>query len=366
MIDQAPRTLREWQCQAIACLRAEQAEAEATPLIELALQGAPGIRLFLKDESAHPSGSLKHRLARSLYLHALCSGRLGPDSIVVEASSGSTAVSAAWFARLLGLTFVAVVPASTAAEKIAQIEAFGGTCHTTSDPRQICAEAARIAAESGGYHLDQFTHAERASDYRGSANIALELFEQLAASGETNPHWIVCGAGTGGTATTIGRHVRYTGHTTQVCLADPAASVFHRHYADRSVLSVDGPVSCVEGIGRARVELSFSPDLIDRVCVVEDACGIAAAQHLSRVLGRRVGPSTGVNLHAAIGLIGEMVANGETGSVVTLLCDPGERYLSTVYQAAWCAERGFTGEAAHPALARFLPAEAIEGARKAA
>ncbi len=82
--------------------------------------------MYLKDESVHPTGSLKHRLARSLFLYGLCNGWITEGTTIVEASSGSTAVSEAYFARFLGLPFIAVMPASTSPEKIALIEAQGG------------------------------------------------------------------------------------------------------------------------------------------------------------------------------------------------------------------------------------------------
>ena len=96
---------------------------------------APGIALYLKDESTHPTGSLKHRLARSLFLYGLCNGWIGPDTTIVEASSGSTAVSEAYFARMLGLRFIAVMPRSTSAEKIAMINFYGGESHFVDERR---------------------------------------------------------------------------------------------------------------------------------------------------------------------------------------------------------------------------------------
>ena len=87
------------------------------------------VDVFFKDETTHPSGSLKHRLARSLFLYALCNGWVREGTTVIEASSGSTAISEAYFARLLGLPFIAVVPRSTSAEKCAQIEFYGGRVH---------------------------------------------------------------------------------------------------------------------------------------------------------------------------------------------------------------------------------------------
>src|SRR6266540_5313250 len=93
-----------------------------THLIRLDILGTPHIPLYLKDESTHPTGSLKHRLARSLFLYAICNGWVQAGTTVIEASSGSTAVSEAYFARLLGLPFVAVMPRSTSEEKIVLIE----------------------------------------------------------------------------------------------------------------------------------------------------------------------------------------------------------------------------------------------------
>jgi cysteine synthase len=84
-------------------IEADFQRSSDTHLIPVDLPGFPGIHLYLKDESSHPTGSLKHRLARSLFLYALCNGWLHEKSTVIEASSGSTAISEAYFARLLGL-----------------------------------------------------------------------------------------------------------------------------------------------------------------------------------------------------------------------------------------------------------------------
>jgi len=294
----------------------------------------------LKDESAHPTGSLKHRLARSLFLYALCNGWVGPGTCVIEASSGSTAVSEAYFARMLGLRFIAVVPASTAAPKLEAIRFHGGEIHVVDDPRQIHAASHRLAAETGGHFMDQFTFAERATDWRGNNNIAESIFAQMAAEEHPVPAWIVCGAGTGGTSATIGRYLRCRRHPSSLCVADPVGSVFHRHHADRSVTMLpEGCASLIEGIGRARVEPSFMPGVIDRMIAVDDAASIGAARTLSARVGRRVGGSTGTNAWACARLIEDMAARGETGSVVTLLCDGGDRYACTYYDDAWLAAR---------------------------
>ncbi|RVU21153.1 PLP-dependent cysteine synthase family protein [Methylobacterium oryzihabitans] len=331
---------RAWIAQAIEAIEADVNRSADTHLLRLPLPACPGISLYVKDESTHPTGSLKHRLARSLFLYALCSGRIGPGTTIVESSSGSTAVSEAYFARMLGLPFVAVMPRTTSAEKVAQIARYGGRCHFVDGPGAVYAEAERLAASLGGHYMDQFTYAERATDWRGNNNIAESIFAQMAREPQPVPAWIVVGAGTGGTSATIGRFLRYRRLPTRLCLADPSASVFHRHLADPSVCTTNGPSSLIEGIGRGRCEPSFLPEIIDRAEAVSDPASLAAARVLSDRLGRSCGGSTGTNLWAAARVIAGMAAAGETGSVVTLLCDSGERYRSTHADDAWLAGRG--------------------------
>ena len=116
---------RKWANEAVRRLDADANRSADTHLHVFPLPSEWGIDLYLKDESVHPTGSLKHRLARSLFLYGLCNGWINERTTIVEASSGSTAVSEAYFARFLGLPFVAVMPASTSPEKIALIEAQG-------------------------------------------------------------------------------------------------------------------------------------------------------------------------------------------------------------------------------------------------
>ena len=104
--------------EAIRLLEADANRSADTHLHVFPLPAEWGIDLYLKDESVHPTGSLKHRLARSLILYGLVNGRIDRHTTLVEASSGSTAVSEAYFARMLGLDFVAVMPRTTSPEKI--------------------------------------------------------------------------------------------------------------------------------------------------------------------------------------------------------------------------------------------------------
>src|SRR5262245_57939541 len=161
-------TDRQWLAGASEKIQADFRRSADTHLLPVPLPVFQGIRLYLKDESCHVTGSLKHRLARSLFLHALVNGHIDAGTTIVEASSGSTAISEAYFARLLGLPFMAVMPATTSADKVALIEAQGGRCHLVDDGATVYAVAQQLADEVGGHYMDQFTNAERATDWRGN------------------------------------------------------------------------------------------------------------------------------------------------------------------------------------------------------
>ena len=344
---------RAWLREAVSALEREAGRSADTHLLRLEFPGFPGIGFYFKDEAAHPSGSLKHRLARSLYLYALCNGRLHEGQEVVDASSGSTAISEAWFARLLGLRFTAVMPACTAPGKIADVQALGGRCDLVDDPASVHARAAWHAAR-GACHLDQFGLAERATDWRGNNNIAESILGQLAREPHPEPAWIVCGAGTGGTSATIGRYLRYRGLHTRLCIAEPAGSAFARGWPTRDRTALASRATLIEGIGRPRVEPGFLFEIVDDVIEVPDAASIAAAWLLEELLGRRYGGSSGTNLVACLELAARMRANGERGSIVSLLCDRGERYDQTLFDARWLAARGIDPQPARHELQRCL------------
>jgi cysteine synthase A len=332
---------RNWARRAIAVLDAEGHRSADTNLVYLPMPALGGISIYLKDESTHPTGSLKHRLAKSLFLYGICNGWIREGMTMVEASSGSTAVSEAYYARLLGLPFFAVMPKSTSQQKIAAIRAQGGHCHLVDDPRTIYAEAARLAAESGGYYLDQFTYAERATDWRGNNNIAESIFTQMRAEPDAVPRWIVMSAGTGGTSATIGRYIRLCNHDTKLCVADVEHSAFYEGWLTRNAGATCDRPTRIEGVGRPQVEKSFIPDVIDHMIKVPDTASLAAMHVLSRHLGRRVGGSTGTNFYGLCQIAACMRQEGQTGSIVTLICDSGERYSSTYYDDAWLAENRF-------------------------
>ncbi|HMQ94694.1 MAG TPA: PLP-dependent cysteine synthase family protein [Amaricoccus sp.] len=345
--------VRDWSCRAIDVLLGDARRSADTHLIHPYFKGLQGISAYLKDESTHPTGSLKHRLARSLFLYGLCNGWIGPETTLIEASSGSTAVSEAYFAQLLDLPFIAVMPRSTSPKKIAAIEQLGGRCHFVDRAGEVYQVAESIARETGGHYLDQFTNAERATDWRGNNNIAQSIFEQMQYEADPVPEWVIMSAGTGGTSATIGRYIRYNKLATRLCVVDVEGSAFFDAWCTGN-RDVTAPGSRIEGIGRPRVEPSFIPTVIDHMIRVPDAASIAAARVLSERLFRRVGGSTGTNFFGLLTIAEAMMRRGREGALVTLLCDSGDRYSDTYYDDAWLVARNIDLAPWRERIERFL------------
>ncbi|MGV3576781.1 MAG: PLP-dependent cysteine synthase family protein [Devosia sp.] len=328
-----------WTTRAIRTLDADAQRSADSHLIPLTLPGFPAVDFYFKDESCHPTGSLKHRLARSLILYGLCNGVIGPDTPLVEASSGSTAVSEAYYARLLGLKFYAVLPRTTSCTKIEAIEQYGGECVFVDEPSAIYDEAKNLAARTGGHYLDQFTFAERATDWRGNNNIAESIFRQMAMERHPIPRWVVMSPGTGGTSATIGRYILYKSFQTELCVPDPEFSAFYEGWTQTDTACRCKRGSRIEGIGRPRMEASFVPNVVDAMLKIPDSASIAATRMLSKRLSRRVGGSTGTNFIGLLWAASEMAKRDEAGSIVTLICDSGERYAQTYFSDEWLTQQ---------------------------
>lgn len=272
---------RAWVTRAINIIESDYWRSADTHLLKVDLPAEMNASLYLKDESTHPTGSLKHRLARSLFLYGLANGWITEGKPIIESSSGSTAVSEAYFAKLLGSPFYAVMPQNTSLKKIDQIKFYGGNCHFVSDG-DVYTEAKELTRRIDGHYMDQFTFAERATDWRGNNNVAESIFKQLEKEPISVPDWITVSAGTGGTSATIGRFLRYNKYYTKLCVADPDNSVFFDYFkSDDPNLTIESG-SNIEGIGRPRVEPSFIKTVVDHMIKVPDAASIATAQYLEK------------------------------------------------------------------------------------
>ncbi|MGW4377831.1 pyridoxal-phosphate dependent enzyme [Streptomyces albidoflavus] len=329
-----------WAARAIRLLRDEARQHGPTPLHTLRLPGVPGIDFHLKDESAHPTGSLKHRLVRALFTYALAGGAIQDSTPVLVATGGPVAVAAAHFARLLDLPLTAVVPPRTPTTALDRITAAGGHWQYAAQPPAALQEETRALAEAtGGHFLDHFTDAAPAVAGCGERTLADELFAQLRTTAHPVPAWLVTGAGTGATSATLGRHLHHHGHPTRLAVADPENSAYYPSWTTGYSGYATGMPSRIPGIGRPRVEPGFLPTAVDLVVPVPDPASVAAL-HWLHTAGFPAGPSTGTTFWAACHLAARMREQGARGSIALVMGDGAAPYRATHLDPAWLTARG--------------------------
>ncbi|MEW1660755.1 pyridoxal-phosphate dependent enzyme [Streptomyces sp. NPDC093707] len=341
-----------WAARALARLAAD---AVPPPLRTLRLPALPDLDLHVKDESAQPTGGIKHRLLRELFRAAVEDGALGEVMPVVMGSGGAAAVAGAYHARLLGLPFTAVLPRTAPDAVRDRIAAHGGRCATGQlPPAAVLDEARDLAERTGGHFLDHFAAARRPPDGPGPMpGLAAELLDGLRDARHPVPRWLVTGAGTGATSASLGHHLRAHRLPTRLAVADPEHSAYFPAWASGCDAYATGMPSRIPGIGRPRTEPGFRPDLIDLVVPVPDAASVAAMRWLHRTAGLACGPATGTALWAACHLAARLRADGVPGSVVLLAGDGAEPYRATHLDAGWLAGKGLDPAPYETLLERF-------------
>lgn len=287
----------------------------ATPVVRLNRVIPPtSATVWVKLESANPGGSVKDRIALSMVEGALARGALQPGMRLLEATSGNTGVGLAFVAAAKGLPLTLVMPDSMTTERRALLKAYGASLVLTPGPLGM-KEAVRVAAEmaaadSGFYYVRQFENADNPSAHE--AHTAEELLAQVP---ELDA--FVAGVGTGGTVTGVSRVLRARAPHVRVVAVEPASSPL-------LTKGVAGP-NKIQGIGA-----NFVPPVLDRASyhAVEDVeyeDAIAMQRRLTREEALLSGISTGAIVHAAAKVAKEL---GKGKTVVAVLCDTGERYLS--------------------------------------
>jgi cystathionine beta-synthase len=309
-----------------------------TPLIEVTRIDRGPCRLFLKLESANPSGSVKDRPARAMIEAAEADGHLKPGGTIVEATAGNTGLGLALVGGRKGYRTVLVVPDKMAREKVLHARAMGAEVISTRsdvgkghpDYYQDLAEAI-TQRTPGAIYINQF--ANPANPRAHEATTGPEIFRQL----EGQVDAIVVGVGSGGTLTGIGRFMRQASPKTAMILADPEGSVL-APYIETGRMGAAGSWA-VEGIGEDFVPPNADLSLVAKAYAIPDAESFAMARELLRAEGVLAGSSSGTLLAAALRYCR---AQDAPRRVVSLVCDSGAKYLSKVFNPTFLAQEGWT------------------------
>ena len=315
-----------------------------TPLLEL-FQSRNGSRLLLKLEQFNPTGSAKIRMARQMIDEALASGQLQPGGWIVESTSGNTGMGLALLAAERGLRFTAVVDHHAAPDKLRMMKAFGAELiYVNDDPSDKLATAdrealaERIAKEQGAYWTEQHNNPANANGYRA---VARELLDMLGG----DLHYLIGAVGTGGSLFGTARELKPLIPDLQVIGVEPVGSI---------AFGGEGAAYYQSGTGTpAGAEIGALVDyaLLDEGIKVSDIHAFNTARWLARRKAVLVGGSAGGVIHHAMHRLATLPPDS---TVVVLVCDGGEKYLDTVFNDAWMAERDLLDPAVDQELDQLL------------
>jgi len=309
-----------------------------TPLVRLhGASEATGCEILAKCEFMNPGGSVKDRAALAIVTDAEERGALEPGGIIVEGTAGNTGIGLALVGNARGYRTIIVMTDTQSREKQDTLRALGAELVLVaptaySNPAHYVHTSRRIAEETpGALWANQFDNtANRLAHIRTTAP---EIWAQTGGRIDG----FTCAAGTGGTIAGVGLGLKEFNNDVVIALTDPYGAALYNYYA-HGELKAEGS-SVAEGIGQSRITANLDGAPIDTQFRVSDEEGLEQAFALLEHEGLCVGLSSGINVAGAIRLAREM---GPGKTIVTMLCDSGMRYLSSLFNRDWLVAKGLT------------------------
>jgi cystathionine beta-synthase len=323
-----------------------------TPLVEITQIDTGPCQLFVKLESQNPTGSIKDRVALAMIDAAERDGTLRPGGTVIEATAGNTGLGLALVAGAKGYRVLLVIPDKMSEEKIFHVRALGAEVRivrsdvTRGHPEYYQDVAARLAEEiPGGFYVNQFGNPANPKAHERTTGP--EIWEQMRHDVDA----IVCGVGSGGTLTGLGRFFSRVKprRGIEMVLADPTGSVLYEYVKTGKL--VESGSWAVEGIGEDFVPEIADMSLVTDAFEIDDEESFATARELLRKEGILGGSSTGTLLAGALRYCRQQKKRKR---VVTFVADTGNKYLSKMYNDFWMTEQGFIHRPPHGDLSDLI------------
>jgi len=311
-----------------------------TPMVRLAgPSAAAGAEIFGKCEFANPGASVKDRAALWIVRDAEARGALLPGGIIVEGTAGNTGIGLALVGNALGYKTVIVMPETQSREKMDTLRALGAELVLVpaapfSNPGHFVHTSRRIAEETpGAVWANQFDNiANRRAHIESTAP---EIWAQM----EQRIDGFTCSVGTGGTLAGVGLGLKAFDESVTIALTDPHGAALYSWYACGELRSEGNSVA--EGIGQGRITANLDGAPVDAQFRISDEEGLDWVARLLREEGLCLGLSSGINVAGAVALGRQLRSQGnQNPRIVTILCDTGFRYLSSLYNAEWLAAKG--------------------------
>jgi cysteine synthase A len=307
-----------------------------TPLVRLrGPSEATGCDIFAKCEFMNPGGSVKDRAALFIVEDAEAKGLIAPGGVLVEGTAGNTGIGLALVGNAKGYRTIIVIPETQSQEKKDTLRALGAELIEVpptaySNPAHYVHTSRRIAEDTpNALWSNQFDNiANRLAHIRTTAQ---EIWAQTGGKVDG----FTCAVGTGGTLAGVGMGLKEHDESVTIALTDPHGAALYDYYT-RGELHAEG-TSVAEGIGQSRITANLEGAPIDTQFRISDEEGLAQVYALLAQEGLCVGLSSGINVAGAIALAREM---GTGRRIVTILCDSGLRYLSTLFNPDWLGAKG--------------------------
>ncbi|ARS27463.1 cysteine synthase A [Sphingomonas sp. KC8] len=316
-----------------------------TPLVRLNGPSAEtGCEILAKCEFMNPGGSVKDRAALFMVEDAEAQGLLQPGGVIVEGTAGNTGIGLALVGNAKGYRTIIVMPETQSQEKKDTLRALGAELVLVpaapyASSAHFVHTSRRIAEETpNAMWANQFDNiANRMAHIRTTA---AEIWEQTGGKVDG----FTCAVGTGGTLAGVGLGLKERREDVVIALSDPHGAALYNYY-ETGELKAEGS-SVAEGIGQGRITANLEGAPVDMQFRISDAEGLEQVHRLLMDEGLCVGLSSGINVAGAIALARRM---GPGHTIVTILCDSGFRYLSTLFNPDWLTQKGL---ATPPWLAR--------------
>ena len=307
-----------------------------TPLVLLkGPSDAAGAEIYGKCEFTNPGASVKDRAALGIVEDAEARGAITPGGTFVEGTAGNTGIGLALVANAKGYKTIIVMPETQSREKMDTLRALGAELVLVpaapySNPGHFVHTSRRIAEETpNAVWANQFDNiANRRAHVTGTS-------EEIWAQMDGRIDGFTCAAGTGGTIAGVGMGLKAHDESVCIALTDPHGASLYEYYAHGELKSEGSSVA--EGIGQGRITANLEGAPIDTQFRISDAEGMEWVTRLLSEEGLCLGLSSGINVAGAVRLARHL---GPGSRVVTILCDTGFRYLSTLYNRAWLEAKG--------------------------